>query len=200
MRFIETQLQGAFIIELDPRADERGFFARTFCAWEFSNYGLEKEFVQCNLSLSRQKGTLRGLHFQHAPWCEAKLVRCVRGAIRDVIVDLRPNSSTFGRHEAVELSAENRRALYVPKAFAHGFQTLTDDCEVFYQMSSRHAPDAAGGIRAEDPALGIKWPLSVTQMSDKDRTLPLLSEIKNQLFREAVPSVAELSGPVSVKA
>jgi dTDP-4-dehydrorhamnose 3,5-epimerase len=200
MRFIETKLPGAFIIELEPHADERGFFARTFCAWEFSARGLETEFVQCNLSLSRQKGTLRGLHFQRAPWGETKLVRCIRGAMWDVIVDLRPASATFGCHEAVDLSAENRRALYVPKSFAHGFQTLTDDCEVFYQMGSRHVAEAAAGIHAQDPALAVKWPLPVSQMSDKDRTLPLLLEIKNRLFEETVPAVSESARPITIKA
>jgi dTDP-4-dehydrorhamnose 3,5-epimerase len=185
MKFRETRLAGAFIIKLEPHADARGFFARTFCADEFAAHGLVAEFVQCNLSLNHQKGTLRGLHFQQAPWGEAKLVRCVQGAIWDVIVDLRPGSPTFGHHEALELSAENRHAFYIPRAFAHGFQTLTDNAEAFYQMSSRHVPEAAAGIRAEDPALGIKWPLSLTQISDKDRMLPLLAEIKNELFREA---------------
>jgi dTDP-4-dehydrorhamnose 3,5-epimerase len=185
MKFRETRLSGAFIIELEPHADERGFFARTFCTREFSAHGLETEFVQCNLSLNHHKGTLRGLHFQSAPWGEAKLVRCIRGAIWDVIVDLRPGSPTFGSHEALELSAENRRALYIPKSFAHGFQTLLDSSEVFYQMSDPYVPDASAGIRAEDTVLGIKWPMSVTQISDKDRKLPLLAEIKETLFRKS---------------
>lgn len=191
MKFLETRLPGAFIIELEPREDERGFFARTFCAWEFSAHQLETSFVQCNLSLSRRKGTLRGLHFQRAPLGEVKLVRCVRGAIWDLIVDLRPDSPAFGRHEAVELSAENRRALYVPRAFAHGFQTLTDDCEVFYQMGARYVAESASGILAEDPALGIKWPMPVTEMSDKDRTLPRFAEVKDQFSREPAPPVSE---------
>jgi dTDP-4-dehydrorhamnose 3,5-epimerase len=185
MKFRETRLSGAFIIELEPHADERGFFARTFCTREFSAHGLETEFVQCNLSLNHHKGTLRGLHFQSAPRGEAKLVRCIRGAIWDVIVDLRPGSPTFGSHEALELSAENRCALYIPKSFAHGFQTLLDSSEVFYQMSDPYVPDASAGIRAEDTVLGIKWPLPVTQISDKDRKLPLLAEIKETLFRKS---------------
>ncbi|HEY1790303.1 MAG TPA: dTDP-4-dehydrorhamnose 3,5-epimerase [Verrucomicrobiae bacterium] len=189
MKFQETRLSGAFILELEPRADERGFFARTFCAREFSAHGLETEFVQCNLSLNRQKGTLRGLHFQSAPWGEAKLVRCICGAIWDVIVDLRPGSPTFGAHEAVELSAENRRSLYIPKGFAHGFQTLTDNSEVYYQMSDPYVADASAGIRAADPALGIKWPLPVTQISNKDRQLPLLAEIKDTLLRQPAHEV-----------
>jgi dTDP-4-dehydrorhamnose 3,5-epimerase len=194
MKFQETRLSGAFIIELEPHVDERGFFARTFCAREFAAQGLETEFVQCNLSLNHQKGTLRGLHFQSAPWGEAKLVRCIQGAIWDVIVDLRPGSPTFGSHEALVLSAENRRALYIPKAFAHGFQTLTDNSEVFYQMSDPYVPDASAGIRAEDPALGIKWPMPVKQISDKDRKLPLLAEIKGALLRESSEPFHQVGG------
>jgi dTDP-4-dehydrorhamnose 3,5-epimerase len=144
--------------------------------------------------LNHHKGTLRGLHFQSAPWGEAKLVRCVRGAIWDVVVDLRPGSPTFGSHEALELSAENRRALYVPKSFAHGFQTLADNSEVFYQMSDPYVSDASAGIRAEDPALEIKWPMPVTQISDKDRKLPLLAEIKPTLFRELSEAVHQVGG------
>ncbi|HEV2329551.1 MAG TPA: dTDP-4-dehydrorhamnose 3,5-epimerase [Verrucomicrobiae bacterium] len=200
MRFIEARLPGAFIIELEPHVDERGFFARTFCAEEFSAHGLETEFVQCNLSSSRHKGTLRGLHLQRAPWGEAKLVRCVRGAVWDIIVDLRPGSPNFGCHEEFELSAENRCALYVPKAFAHGFQTLADDCEVYYQMSNHYVPEAAAGIHAQDPALGVKWPLPVTQMSDKDRALPALAEIGGDLFRKPVPPVPEPARSSGVKA
>ena len=198
MRFLETRLPGAFIIELEPREDERGFFARTFCAWEFSAHQLETSFVQCNLSLSRKKGTLRGLHFQQPPRGEVKLVRCVQGAIWDVIVDLRPDSSTFGCHQTFELSAENRRGLYVPRDFAHGFQTLTDNCEVFYQMGARYVAEAAAGIRAEDPALGIKWPMPVTEMSDKDRTLPTLAQIRSQLFQETPQHIAEPPHPAGV--
>ena len=196
MKFRETRLSGAFVIELEPHADERGFFARTFCAREFSAHGLETEFVQCNLSLNHQKGTLRGLHFQSAPWGEAKLVRCIRGVIWDVIVDLRRGSPTFGAHVALELSAENRRAICVPKSFAHGFQTLTDSSEVFYQMSGFYVADASAGIRADDPALGINWPLPVTQISDKDRRLPLLAEIKETLFRESSEPAHPVGGTV----
>lgn len=190
MKFRETSLPGAFIIELEPRTDERGFFARTFCSEEFAAHRLETCFVQCNLSLSHRRGTLRGLHFQWAPRAEAKLVRCVRGAVWDAIVDLRPGASTFGRHESVELTAENRLALYVPKGFAHGFQTLVDDTEVFYQMSDAYAPEAATGILATDPALGIRWPLPVTAMSDKDVNLPFLAELRDQLMRR-VPAACE---------
>lgn len=196
MKFRETSLPGAFIIELEPRMDERGFFARTFCSEEFSSHNLETCVVQCNLSLSRHRGTLRGLHFQWPPRAEAKLVRCVRGAVWDAIVDLRPGAPTFGRHESVELTAENRLALYVPKAFAHGFQTLVDNTEVFYQMSTAYAPEAATGILATDPALGIRWPLPVTAMSDKDRGLPFLAELRDQLWHSvpAAPEPTQASG------
>ena len=181
MKFLETSLPGSFILDLERYEDSRGFFALTFSANEFAAHGLETAFVQCNLSFNRQKGTLRGLHFQLPPHEEIKLVRCVRGAIWDVIVDVRPQSAAFGRHEAVELSAENRRALYIPKGFAHGFQALTDDAEVYYHMGQVYAPAATAGIQALDPALGIKWPLPLTQFSDKDRGLPLLAAVKNRL-------------------
>jgi dTDP-4-dehydrorhamnose 3,5-epimerase len=187
MKFLETRLPGAFVLELEMHGDSRGFFARTFSAEEFAAHGLESNFVQCNLSLSRQKGTLRGLHFQWAPHAEVKLVRCVRGAIRDVIMDLRPGSPTFGQHEAVELSAENRRAFYAPKGFAHGFQSLTDDAEVYYHMGHVYVPAASAGIQALDPTLGITWPLAVTEMSDKDRDLPTLAQIKDRLMRQETP-------------
>jgi dTDP-4-dehydrorhamnose 3,5-epimerase len=200
VKFLQTRLPGAFIIELEPREDERGFFARTFCAQEFSAHDLETSFVQCNLSLSRKKGTLRGLHFQRAPMGEVKLVRCIRGAIWDIIVDIRPDSPTFGRHEAVELSAENRRSLYVPRDFAHGFQTLTDDCEVFYQMGAPYVAEAAAGIFAEDPALEIKWPMPITEMSEKDRTLPALARIRGRLSREALPPLGDSLGQSGAKA
>jgi dTDP-4-dehydrorhamnose 3,5-epimerase len=187
MKFVETCLPGAFIIEIEPHVDTRGFFARTFCPEEFRAHGLETSLAQCSLSLSREKGTLRGLHFQWAPWGEVKLVRCVRGAILDVIVDLRPGSPTFGQHAAVELSAENRRALYVPKAFAHGLQTLVEDTEVYYQISHAHVPESVAGIQATDPALGIKWPLPLTQRSDKDLGLPKLAELKDRLIHRDLP-------------
>lgn len=185
MKFSETRLPGAFVVEPEFHADARGFFARTFCTKEFSARGLESRLVQCSVSWSRGQGTLRGLHFQWAPWGEVKLVRCTRGEILDVIVDLRSDSPAFGQHVAVNLSAENHCALYVPKGFAHGFQTLVDDVEVFYQMSDPYVAESSGGINAMDPALGIQWPLPLTQMSEKDRALPSLSEIKDRLFREA---------------
>jgi dTDP-4-dehydrorhamnose 3,5-epimerase len=175
VKFTETPLQGAFIIDLEPNRDERGFFARTFCAREFAQHGLESAVVQCNLSANLKAGTLRGMHFQQPPVSEAKLVRCVRGAIHDVVVDLRPQSDTYRRHLAVELSAENRRALFVPSLFAHGFQTLTDDAEIEYQMSEFHAPDGAGGFRYDDPAFAICWPLPISVISPQDLAWPPFS-------------------------
>jgi len=175
MKFAETRLDGAYIVEPEPREDTRGFFARTFCAREFGEKGLADGFVQCSVSMTRQRGTIRGLHFQLAPATEAKLVRCTAGALYDVIVDLRPASKTYLQHIGVELTARNRRALYVPPMFAHGLQTLEDDTEVFYQISEFFAPDMARGLRFDDPKLGIKWPLPLATMSGKDRDWPLLS-------------------------
>jgi dTDP-4-dehydrorhamnose 3,5-epimerase len=174
MQFLATALPGAFVLEPQPMADERGLFARTFCAREFAEHGLTSRLVQCSVSYNRQKGTLRGLHYQRSPHEEAKLVRCTAGAVYDVIVDLRPGSSTYLQHFGVELSARSRRSLFVPEMFAHGFQTLEDDTEVFYQMSQFYAPDHAAGLRYNDPELGIAWPLPVSVMSDKDRTWPLV--------------------------
>lgn len=174
MRFIRTQLTGAVVVELEPHQDERGFFARSFCAREFKEQGLAGDFVQCNISWSAQRGTIRGLHHQLPPSCEAKLVRCTAGSIWDVIVDLRPGSPTYLKHTAVELSAANRLSLYVPEMFAHGFQTLDNHAEVFYQMSTCHAPELAAGLRHDDPKLGISWPLAVSSISEKDRGWALL--------------------------
>ncbi len=174
MRFLETRLEGSFVIELEPHRDERGFFARTFCAREFAERGLEPGVAQCNLSYNHLRGTLRGLHLQVAPAAETKLVRCVRGAVYDVIVDLRPESATYLSHVGVELTADNRRALYVPKGFAHGYQTLVDDTEVFYQSGEFYSPQNERGIRYDDPALSIQWPVAVTEISLKDASWPLL--------------------------
>jgi dTDP-4-dehydrorhamnose 3,5-epimerase len=170
MRFTETALPGAFVIDLQPHSDERGFFARAFCVDEFAAHGLRPTHAQCNLSYNIRRGTLRGMHWRAAPLPEAKLVRVVRGAIYDVIVDLRPASPTYLRHIGVELSAENRRALYVPELFAHGFQTLTDDTEVFYQMSEVYQPGLDRGARWNDPAFKIDWPIGDPIMNDRDRT------------------------------
>jgi len=175
VKFTETLLRGAFIIDLEPHQDERGFFARTFSAREFARHGLNARVVQCSLSANAKAGTLRGMHFQQSPAIEAKLVRCVRGAIHDVVVDLRPQSATYRRQFAVELSMENRRALFVPELFAHGFQTLTDHAEIEYQMSEFHAPDAARGFRYDDPAFAIRWPLPISVISPQDLAWPPFS-------------------------
>jgi dTDP-4-dehydrorhamnose 3,5-epimerase len=172
--FTPTPLAGAYLVELEPLADERGFFARSFCGEEFEARGLNGHIAQSNVSFNRRRGTLRGLHYQAAPHAEAKLVRCTQGAIWDVIVDLRADSPSYKRWHAVELSAENRRALYVPEGFAQGFQTLADSSEVLYLMSQFYRPDAARGVRWDDPALGIPWPIANPQLSDRDRGLPLL--------------------------
>ena len=174
MKFAETSLAGAYVLDVERISDERGFFARSFCRNELESHGLDPNVVQCNVSFNRKAGTLRGMHFQVAPHEEAKLVRCTMGAVHDVIVDLRPGSPTFRRSYAVELSAQNRRALFVPKGFAHGFQTLSDDTEVLYQMSVFHHPESARGLRFDDPALGIAWPLPPSIMSERDRSYPLL--------------------------
>lgn len=168
MIFTETELKGAFLIDLEPRYDHRGFFARTFCADEFEAHGLKSTIAQCNLSYNQKKGTLRGMHYQIPPVSETKVVSCIRGAIYDVIIDLRPDSPTYQRHIAVELTAENRRALYIPEMFAHGFQTLTDDTEVLYQMGEFYTPGYDRGIRYDDPAFGIDWRLPVTTISERD--------------------------------
>jgi dTDP-4-dehydrorhamnose 3,5-epimerase len=174
MIFDETPLKGAYVIELERLEDERGFFARTFCANEFADHGLEPVVAQANLSFNPRAGTLRGMHYQVAPSEEVKLVRCTGGAIVDVIVDLRPESPTYLGHFGLELSADNRKALYVPKSFAHGYQTLVDDSEVVYQVSEFYAPGREQGLRHDDPALGIEWPVPVSVISEKDRGWPLL--------------------------
>jgi dTDP-4-dehydrorhamnose 3,5-epimerase len=158
MVFTETKLKGAFVIDLEPREDERGFFARTFCAREFEQHGLNSRFAQSSISFNKQCGTLRGMHWQDAPHGECKLIRVTRGAIYDVIIDLRPDSSTFKNWFAVELTAGNRRQIYVPEGFAHGFQTLGDCTEVAYQMSEFFAPESVRGVRWNDPAFAIEWP------------------------------------------
>lgn len=179
MIFTETHLEPACVIDLQERADGRGFFARAFCEREFAEHGLTTRFVNTNLSLTRRKGTLRGMHYQRPPHAEAKLVRCTRGAIYDVIVDLRPESPTWGQWLGVELTADNHRQLYVPEGFAHGFVTLMDDTEVTYQVSAFYAPEAEDGVRWDDAAFGIEWPVAVLEMSDKDRNWPLLDAGRN---------------------
>lgn len=168
MIFTETKLKGAYIIESERLSDERGFFARTWCQKEFQIHGLNTNVVQCNISYNKKKGTLRGMHYQAAPWEETKLVRCTAGAIHDVIIDLRPNSITYKEWISVELTAENRKMLYIPDGFAHGLLTLQDDTEVFYQMSGRYSAEHARGVRWNDPAFGVQWPAEVSTISDKD--------------------------------
>jgi dTDP-4-dehydrorhamnose 3,5-epimerase len=170
--FSETALPGAFRIDLEPLLDARGFFARSFCTAEFEAHGLNPACIQCNISFNRRRGTLRGMHFQHPPHDEAKLVRCTQGAIHDVIIDLRPDSPTCRQYLALELTAENHRMLYVPPGFAHGFQTLAENTEVFYQMSAAYQPAAATGLRYNDPAFQIPWPLPIAEISERDRTYP----------------------------
>ncbi len=172
MIFTETKLSGAFIIELEKLEDHRGFFSRTFCRKEFEAHGIPFRVSQCDLSFNKGKGALRGMHYQIPPYAEAKLVSCAKGAIYDVIIDLRPDSPTFKRWIAVELTEENRRILYAPEGFAHGFQTLVDDVEVFYMMSEFYHPECAAGVRWDDPAFGIKWPLPVALMSETDSHYP----------------------------
>jgi dTDP-4-dehydrorhamnose 3,5-epimerase len=169
MIFKELSLVGAYVVELQKHTDERGFFARSWCQREFEEHGLDAQLVQCNISYNARRGTLRGMHYQLPPFAEAKLVRCTRGALYDVIIDLRPNSPTFLRWAAAELTADNRAALYVPQGFAHGFQTLCDDTEVFYQMSEVYAPDCARGVRWDDPLFGVVWPEPAGVISARDQ-------------------------------
>ena len=173
MIFNETKLKGAYIIEVEPFEDERGSFARTFCREEFQTHGLNSFVAQCNISHNRKKGTLRGMHYQIAPHAETKLVTCLAGSIYDVIIDLRPDSITYCHWLAVELSARRRRSLlYIPEGFAHGFQTLEDDTEVFYQMSHPYVSKAARGLRWDDPAFAIDWPDGPRTLSDRDKNYP----------------------------
>lgn len=174
MQFTATKLDGAFIVELDRIEDERGFFARSFCRRELDQLGMNSDVVQANVSFNKNKATLRGMHYQVAPAPETKLVRCTRGAIVDIIVDMRDTSPTYRQHIAVELSADNHRALFVPANFAHGFQTLQDDSEVMYLVSGYYTPECERGLRFNDPALDIQWPLAVEHISDKDANWPLL--------------------------
>lgn len=177
MRFHETELSDAWLVEPDPIEDERGFFARTFCAREFENHGLASRFVQHSLSRSHAQGTVRGLHYQRPPHQEVKVVACLRGAIWDVMVDLRADSPTFGRWQGFELSEANRLQVYIPKGFAHGLQTLTEGAEVRYLISDYHTPHAADGIRPDDPVLRITWPLPVSAISERDRNWPTFAEV-----------------------
>jgi dTDP-4-dehydrorhamnose 3,5-epimerase len=170
--FTETELEGAYLVDIEPIEDDRGFFARGWCRREFEGAGLSTDLVQVNLARSHVRGTLRGMHYQEAPHAEVKLARCTKGAIYDVAVDLRPESRTFTRWFGVELSADNHRMLYVPEGFAHGYQTLTDDAEMSYQTSQFYAGGSAAGVRYDDPAFGIEWPLPVSVISEADRSWP----------------------------
>jgi len=172
MTFTETPLKGAFVIELEPHRDERGWFARTYCQQEFEKHGIKFAIVQSNLSLSLRAGTLRGMHFQKEPHAESKLIRCVRGSIHDVVIDLRPDSPTYRRHFALELSGDNLRALFIPEGFAHGFQSLADETMVEYQMGNYYSAKAVAGYRYDDPAFAISWPRSVSTISKQDLAWP----------------------------
>jgi len=179
MKFIETELKGAFLINPEPLKDERGFFARTWCRKEFEKNGICAEWVQCNISYNKRKGTLRGMHYQSAPFAEAKLVRCTMGAIYDVIIDLRSDSKTYCHWISAELSAENRKMMYIPQGFANGFQTLVDGTEVFYQMSEYFAPEFARAVRWNDPQFKIKWPEAERTISEKDQKIEDFNTEKN---------------------
>lgn len=173
MIFRETKIKGLYVIEPEVKTDERGYFARTFCQEELQKNGLSFNIVQMNRSLTKKKGTIRGMHFQKEPKAEGKIVSCLRGAVYDVAVDLRPGSPTYGQWVAVELTADNRLMFYIPKSFAHGFQALTDDCELQYLMSEFYSPEQASGVRWDDPFFKIEWPLPVSFISEKDRNWPL---------------------------
>ncbi len=183
MIFTETKLKGAFILDLELREDSRGFFARSFCQHEFAAHGLKPVIAQANVAFNKFKGTLRGMHFQFPPAAETKLVRATRGAILDIIVDLRPESPTYLQHVAVELSADNHRALYVPERFAHGYQVLEDITETSYQVGEFYAPGTEGGLLYSDERLGLRWPLPVTESSPKDAVWKPLSEVEPELKR-----------------
>ena len=179
MIYHHTPIAGVFLIESERHEDARGWFSRTYCAEEFSDMGMESNFAQCSTSFNERSGTLRGLHYQTAPYAETKLVRCVSGAIFDVVVDIRPDSATFGQWIGKELSSSNGRMLYIPKGCAHGFQTLAPNSELFYQISTPYKPDHSGGIRWNDPGLAIDWPLADSILSEKDSNLPILANNAN---------------------
>lgn len=181
MIFLETKLKGAFILDIERHEDNRGFFGRAFCQKEFAAHGLKQVIAQANVAFNGKKGTLRGMHFQFPPAAETKLVRCTRGAIIDIIVDLRPESPTYLDHIAEELTADNHRALYVPERFAHGYQVLEDKTETSYHVGEFYTPGSEGGLRYDDPRLGLRWPLPVTEISEKDTGWKLLQEIEETL-------------------
>lgn len=183
MIFTETPLRGAYVIELERRVDERGFFARAFCQHEFEAHGLKPVIAQANVAYNAKKGTVRGMHFQYPPAPETKLVRCTRGKILDIIVDLRPESTTYLQHFSVELGEDDHRALYVPERFAHGYQALLDGTETSYQVGEFYAPETEGGLRFDDARLGLKWPLPLSVISEKDKAFRPLSEIEPEVKR-----------------
>ena len=176
MKFFRTTLEGVYIIEVEPFIDERGLFARTFCQNEFATIGFNEHIVQINQSITKKKGTIRGMHFQFPPACETKIVRCISGSIFDAVVDLRAGSPTFLKWYATELSTENMRMVYIPEGFAHGFQTLTDNTELIYLHSEFYSPDHEGGLRYDDPEIAIEWPLPVYAVSPRDRSYELVGE------------------------
>jgi dTDP-4-dehydrorhamnose 3,5-epimerase len=191
--FTETNLKGAFIIDLERREDSRGFFARAFCQNEFKTHGLKPTIAQANLAHNIKKGTVRGMHFQFPPAAESKLVRCTRGAILDIIVDLRPESDTYLQYVGVELNEDNQRALYVPERFAHGYQALRDNTDTSYQVGEFYTPNAEGGLMFNDPRLRLEWPLPVTVISDKDQKFELLDRIEPELKRKMAREATQLS-------
>jgi dTDP-4-dehydrorhamnose 3,5-epimerase len=172
LKWTALPLAGAYQIEIQPTSDERGFFARTWCAEEMREFGLDFQFVQCSISYNERRGTLRGMHYQAQPHSESKLVRCTAGVIYDVLLDLRPESPTFRGWISIELTSANRKAVYVPAGFAHGFQSLSDRSEVFYQISESYLSDCSRGVRWNDPAFGIKWPIETAILSERDRSFP----------------------------
>jgi dTDP-4-dehydrorhamnose 3,5-epimerase len=187
MIFTETKLKGAYTIDVERREDSRGFFARAFCQHEFEAHGLKPIIAQANVAYNRQKGTVRGMHFQTPPAAETKIVRCTRGAILDIIVDLRPESPTYLRHVSVELTATNHRALYVPERFAHGYQVLEPETETSYMVGEFYSPPNERALRHDDPELDLSWPLPVSVISDKDRAAPLLATWHDRLRQEMMP-------------
>ncbi len=190
MVFTETKLKGAFLIDLERREDSRGFFARAFCQKEFTAHGLKPTIAQANVAFNIKKGTLRGMHFQFPPAPETKLVRCTRGAILDIIVDLRPESATYLQHISVELNEENQRSLYVPERFAHGYQALRDNTDTSYQVGEFYTPSAESGLLHNDPKLNLEWPLPVSVISDKDQKFALLEKIEPELKRRMTTLVS----------
>jgi dTDP-4-dehydrorhamnose 3,5-epimerase len=183
MIFTETKLKGAFILDVERRTDERGFFARAFCQNEFREHGLKPIIAQANIASNAKRGTLRGMHFQYPPAAESKLVRCTRGAILDIIVDLRPESPTYLDHVAVELDEDNMRALYVPERFAHGYQALRDNTDTSYQVGEFYTPSVESGLLHDDPRLGLKWPLPVSVISSKDQAFQPLRDVEDEVKR-----------------